>query len=302
MLIMQVKSSSFSARTGFNPLLSRLCPNYTVNPAYNSPMEKQHEIEPELERKPPRRVVNRDGKWGSVRPWLIFLVPHVWIAVVAPFAWFVIYLNAVAVQPISATVVSHHERQSRKKPLYSITCSIVSGGMTREGDCNVDETQYKSLQDGDTITVYALPWLPIFSPRLEKDTEKQLGILAFVSVWCLVWCGCCFSLVYAALVPPLRSRSLTRHGTPITGTLIDLKTSRGRSNAIYTVTYSYQIKCLEKKTNKTITGTFTHEFKIRNSDYQSALLLKGQQVTVLIDEKSPEKSILYAFSDYRAIN
>lgn len=265
-------------------------------------MEKSHSIEPELETKRPRRIVNRDGKWGSVRPWLIMLLPHVWVAVIAPFAWFLIFLNAVAVQPMAATVVSHHEHQSKKHPSYSITCSIVSDGVTKNGNCNVDKTQYESLKDGDTVTIYALPGVPMFSPRLEKDTGKQLAILGFISVWCLIWCGCCFSLVYAVLNQPLRSRFLTRHGAPITGTLTDLKTNRGRKNFNYSVTYTYQTKYADKKTNRKMSGNFNGEMKIRTSDYQSALLLKGQPVTVLIDEKNPKQSILYRFGDYQAVN
>lgn len=259
-------------------------------------------IEKELHRKPPRRVINRDGKWGSVRPWLLILLPHFWIAVIAPFVWFALLLDTFVALPIPGTVTAHRQQLGKKNNsvYYLLDYEFKTFNKTTKSFNQVDKTRYDSLKDGDQVTVYGLPWLPWFSPRLVKD--GNYGIFVFATVWCSIWCGCMFGILYAMLNQPLRCRYLTRSGTPILATINSIQTVRGQKSNAYKVCYTYQAKTIDKKSGKKISSQLNGTMTIRSADYSQALSLQGHQTTALIDDKNPYKSILYSFSDYRAIN
>lgn len=267
-------------------------------------METPPTIERELQRKPPRHIANRAGKWGIVRPWLFLLIPHFWIAVAAPIVFFALVLDTFVVEPIPGKVIAHHEYYSKKSDTtsYSITYEFTASGKSNKSSNTVAQSRYESLKDGDSVTVYAMPGFPWFMPRLQQESSTPIGILIFLAIWCLVWCGCMFSIAFVMLDQPLRSRALTKQGIPALATITNVQNNRGRRNDNYKVLYTYEAKIIDKKSNKKVSIHLNGNMRIKNSEYGTAMSLIGKQVTVLVDEKRPQRSILYPFSDYMAIN
>lgn len=264
-------------------------------------MDTPPAIEKELLRKPPRRVVNRNGKWGDFAPWLIFLLPHVWIAVIAPFAWLAFVANTFGAEPLPAKVTHRHQGHYKNKDTYTITYELDLNNKITKGHAKVDQSRYEALKDGDTLTVYTTRWLPWFSPRLEQDPVAMLPVLAFITVWCLIWCGAMFGIVFAILDQPLRSKYLAKNGIPILATITDVQVTKGRSSTNYQVLYEYDAKTVDKKSGKKVSTKFNGKMKITSINVYEAEELRGQQVTALIDEKNPKKSILYQFSSHQAV-
>lgn len=264
-------------------------------------MDKTPTIEKELLKKTPRSVVNRDGKWADFRPWLILLLPHVWIAIIAPFAWLGFVANAFGAQPFPAKVTSLSQGHSKNKSTYTVAYEIDVNNAITKGKARVGQSQYESMRDGDTITVYTTRWMPWFAPRLEKDPVTMLPVLAFLTVWCLLWCGAMFGIVFAMLDQPLRSKRLAKYGIPVLATVDELKSTQGRGSKNYEILYHYEAKAIDKKTGKKVLTKFNGKMAIKNTEVYTAEGLRGQQVTALIDEKNPKKSILYQFCAHQAV-
>ncbi|MBS1953281.1 MAG: hypothetical protein JST89_03790 [Cyanobacteria bacterium SZAS-4] len=258
-------------------------------------------IEKELLKKAPRRIVNRNGKWGDIAPWLILLLPHVWVAVIAPLAWLGIMANAFAAEPFAAKITNLHQGRYKNKDTYTIAYEFSVDNKVTKAHAKVDKSRFESLKDGDTITIYTARWFPWYAPRLEKDPTSMLPILAFLTVWCLIWCGAMFGIVFAVLDQPLRSKHLAKYGIPTLATVEEIRSMQGRTSKNYQILYKYEAKTVDKKTGKKITAKFNGKMTIKSMDVYEAEELKGQQVTVLIDEKSPKKSILYRFCAHQAL-
>lgn len=264
-------------------------------------MDTAPTIEKELLRKPPRKVVNRNGKWGDIAPWLILLLPHVWIAVIAPIAWLGFVVTAFGAEPFPAKVTSLRQVRVKNKDTYTIAYEIDINNAITKSNARVDQSRYESLKDGDTITVYTTRWLPWFAPRLEKNPVTMLPVLAFLTAWCLIWCGSMFGIVFAMLDQPLRSKYLTQYGIPVLATIDDVQATKGRSGRNYQIMYEYEAKTTDKKTGKKVTSRFDGRMAVKNFDVYQAEELKGQQVTALINEKNPRKSILYQFCAHKVV-
>ena len=264
-------------------------------------MDTPPTIEHELQRKPPRQIVNRNGKWGDVVPWLFLLIPHFWIAIIAPFAWFTFVINAFCAEPMPAKVTRHHMGHSKGNTTYRISYEIDSNNTITKGQGTVDKSQYDSLKVGDNLTVYTLRWMPWFSPRLEKDVSSVFAVLAFLTFWCLLWCGITFSVVFAMLDQPLRSKWLVKYGTPLLATIKEVQMTKGRNSNNYKLLYEYEAKTVDKKTGKKVTTKFNGKMSLKNSDASEAESLKEHQVTALIDDKKPQKSIVYRFCAHKAV-
>lgn len=258
-------------------------------------------IEKELLKKAPRRVVNRNGKWGDIAPWLILLLPHVWIAVIAPVVWLGFVVSAFGAEPFPAKVTNLHQGHSKKKDTYTIAYELNVDNKITKGHARVEKDRFDSLKDGETITVYTTRWLPWLAPRLEQDPVNMLPVLAFLTVWCLVWCGGMFGIVFAMLDQPLRSKRLAKCGIPLLATVNDIRPMQGRTSRNYQIVYAYEAKTVDKKSGKKVTAKFNGKMTIKNIDVYEAEEIKGQQVTVLIDEKNPKKSIVYRFSNHQAL-
>lgn len=211
-------------------------------------MEIPAVIEKELQKRPPRHVANRRGTWGEVAPWLFLLIPHFWVAIAAPILFFALVLDTFAVQPIPGKVTGHQVTYTKKSGTkYHVSYEFTDAGKLSKASSPVKLTRYESLKDGDAVTVYTLPGLPWFMPRLEQESSTPIGILIFLAIWCLIWCGCTFSVVFLMLDQPLRSKRLTKHGTPSLATITEVKNNRGRRNDNYKVFYTYEARTVDKK-------------------------------------------------------
>jgi hypothetical protein len=250
----------------------------------------------ELQRRPPRSARNREGKWGDLKPYLIFLVPHIWIAIAAPFVLFSLYYQAFAAEPLAGKVVSHATHHSKNGGgYYHLQGTFDIGEKQYNFDDTVSRAQYETAHDGDPITVYATRLNPS-SPRLKK--EADLGALLFATVWTFGWCGGCFAIIWVVLSQPLRSKSLVKIGIVTPGTLTGIREQRGKGSMTYYAKYSYSAKQNDKQTGRVSIGQFTGEMKLKNDSVASARSLIGKDVTVLMDEKNPKRSIIYQFCDH----
>jgi hypothetical protein len=259
-------------------------------------------IENELQRKPPRETQNRGGTWGALQPFLIFLLPHVWIAVIAPFVLVFIILDAIAAEPFPGQVTEHRTYVSRKGgTTQSISAEFKVGDKVYKANENVNQERYQSIHDGDPITVYALRTAPSFSPRFESNAQGAWGIVAFATFWTVTWCSITFSIVWVVISQPLRSRYLVKNGIAVTGKLNSVREDRSRNRITYKALYTYEAKQTDSKTGRVSFKTFEGKMAIPRAQYPSASESIGKSLTILIDEKNPKRSIIYQFCNHVAI-
>ena len=263
-------------------------------------MDEVVPIEPELQRAIPRLAQNRDGKWGEIRPWLVFLIPHVWIAVAAPIFFALILSVALFSEPFVGTVTAKSQHLSSKRVMqYSLGYKYNIDGKATSGESNVSSERYETTAVGDAITIYTLKMLPGFMPRLQYDSTVW-SVVVFAAVWTLIWCSITFVFVSTVIGQFLRSKWLVKNGAVTTATIDDVRSNRGRNGMRHQVIYSFRAKSTDAKTGKISMQNFEGRMTLRFSDLPLANELKGKKCNVIYDQNKPSRSVIYRFCQHIA--
>lgn len=253
------------------------------------------QIERELQRPIPREVKCRDGKWGAIRPFMVLLLPHTWIAVLAPFVLLILYVQAFFPDKVTATVIEQTRHLSKTRLSYSIKFKYKVDGKEYSGTQAVSEDIWNSLPEGQTVTVNTNRLAPAFEPSIE-GTRSDLFVIPFATLWATMWCGIMYAIVWNAIEPPLRSRSLCINGKAVKGELVKIEVRTGRSTS-HIAHYTYA--AIDRSTGRTSPVSFKRKFRCKSKFV--GLLQEGQPVTVLYDPAKPGKSIVYQLGEYAAL-
>ncbi len=265
-------------------------------------MESFLPAELELQRRAPRNAINRAGKFGDIKPFLIFLVPHVWIAAVAPFVLGYYIYNFCAAEPFEGTILSHSTyHNSKGSPVRYLEGEFKVDGKSYRTQYSVEDSLYESVKDGDKVKVLALRSNPAASSHLDGD-NSSIAALLFGTLWVAVWCTGTFAFLHFVLAQPLRSKKLVKNGTAVQGKLDELKITSGRNGNAYFALYSFPYRRLDPKTGRMEMATIKGKMKVSQANYAAAESNVGKNVTVLVDEKNPGCNIVYRYCDHEAVN
>jgi hypothetical protein len=254
-------------------------------------------IEPELQRATPRTVRCRRGNWGAITPFWILLLPHMWIAIVAPFCLLFFYSVVFLPARFEGSVVKHSTYTSRKSgEHYQLKIDYSSGGNTHSFSASVPFATYQDTPDGKTVTVLDSGLLPGIGPHLRTDGAVYAGV-AFATVWVTVWSGIMFAVAYGMWEPPLRSKSLCANGKAVEGKIVSTSQRATRRSTVYDVVYSYT--AIDRRTGRMTPTQFEKKEMLPKG--WAGRIQAGDTVTVLYDEKNPKRSIIYLSGDYAAV-
>jgi hypothetical protein len=262
---------------------------------YNDIMDS-HQIEPELQRATPREVHCRDGWWGTIRPLWIFLLPHTWIAVAAPFFLLTFYVEALFPDKLPGTVTGQSSYYSKSVLHHQVKYRFMVDDTPHTGTHNISDNEQEAYPVGREVTVKVLKFLPDFNPQLEGSNGDWV-VLPFATLWVTIWCGVMFPVMWMTIMPPLKSKHLCRIGKAVSGTVSNVETIYGsRGSATHCAHYSYSAP--DRSTGRMSEVTFNKKYRFPRR--MLGKVHQGQTVTILYDPDKPTNSIPYVLGDYAA--
>ncbi|HEY9793289.1 MAG TPA: DUF3592 domain-containing protein [Candidatus Obscuribacterales bacterium] len=262
---------------------------------YNENVDN-YQIEPELQRPTPRDVHCRDGFWGTVRPFWILLLPHTWIAIVAPFVLLVLYAQALLADKVPGTVIDQSSYHAKGALHYRVKYRFLVDNREHINTQNISESKQEAYPIGGSVNVRVFKYLPDFNPQLDGITTDQF-VLPFATLWVSVWCGVMFPLMWMSIMPAFKSRHLCRIGKAVGGQLLNIETVRGsKGGTTYYAHYSYPAR--DRSSGRTLDVVLNKKFRFPGRALDR--LHAGQTITILYDPDKPSNSIPYVLGDYAA--
>lgn len=263
-------------------------------------MKNAHIFERELKLSTPRQIKNRNGLVGAIKPFWWLILPHTWIAIAAPlvYAWLVISQISPEIRT-EARVINHYTSVSSKgNSSNNVVYRYNVNGLEREGTESVDSEIYNRIENGQNTIPIGLTRNPLDGAYVVTIPGNDTFLIVFGAVWCTVWCGAIGSIAWFSCSPALLSTKLVRSGIPAEGTITNTEIVLGsKRSRIPTIEFEYDAKYDDGglRRSKKFKG------KMKLSQKQFAEAHTGDIVTVLYDEKKPQRSVVYKFADHVAI-
>ena len=264
-------------------------------------MINEHIIERELRQTLPRRVRNKGGLWGALKPFWWVLLPHTWIAVVAPlvFVWMLLaeYLPEVRTQ---ATVTRHYTSASSKgKQSKHVVYKYTIKGHDYDNEESVPDDVYADVESGNQAVAIAASRNPLNGSYVAHipNHAMEAFMISFGTVWCTIWCACIGAFAWGSCGSFLRSSRLVSKGVAVGGKITEATMTKGSKGAqIPTINFTYEARVRDGglPRREACTG------KMRTNKKQFEEIHIGDVVTVLYDERRPHCSIVYKYSDHEA--
>jgi hypothetical protein len=259
-----------------------------------------HAFEPELDQPFPRRVVARDGCTYGCGLWLgrLFMLPHtlagLFILYLALRAT-VLYLGVLlAGTEIEGHITAKSERLGKKTTHYMADYAFAVNGDTYAAEMTVDVNEYAALREGQTIAVRA--WEP--SPHAAHWVRGFGGhpLAPVLAAWfgALFWNGFMGVITWFLYVAPWRKRRLVRYGVPTTGVVRAIAYCKDGKAEARRIEYEYT-----PGPSEVFGGRRSASVKVTPA--QAKEVKVGNVLTVLYDPRRPRRSVLYRFSDYKAL-
>lgn len=265
-------------------------------------MDNQHEIEPELKQVLPRKIKNKGGFMGVVRPFFWLLMPHTWIALLSPifFVWlFLGHYNPEV--KTDGTVVRHYTAYNRRgEQTHRVIYRYKVRGRDYWNDERVAPDVYDQFEKGKTaIKVEANHNLLErgYDAHIVLETDNNFPYI-FGALWCAIWYVAVSATAWGMCGPFLRSQYLVRAGYAVAGTVTDLKIKTGRrqGDRFPTISYTYDAQHVENGVPKSL--SCGSEMPVSQAQYDQTHV--GDTVTILYDAKKPKYSIVYKYADHVA--
>lgn len=260
-----------------------------------------HPFEPELDQPTPRRIAAREGcaygcgLWG-VR---LFCLPH---TLIGPFLAYqavralVLYLGVLwAGTEVDGTITHKDERPGKTGTYYTADYVFAVGGVEYTGHTQPDAETYAALQEGEPIRVRVWEAAPEDGHSWDGSEAGSLRTVGGLCFAALFWNAMISIIVWQFYVRPWRQRQLVRYGVPTAGVVRQVKAWPEKRGQAYRVRYEY-------------TPGPSDLFEERQSGSvrvwppnSAADVKAGDVLTVLYDPRRPRRSVLYRFSDYKAV-
>jgi hypothetical protein len=268
----------------------------------------EHHFEPELAQPPPRPVQRRGGWQSGCGLWFLrlFLLPHtlagVWLLAMAT-ASTVLWVGVLLLgTEVAGNVVRKTEHRSRKGGVYrEVEYSFLVDGVEYTGKVSPDADGYAALQEGQPITVRALPWAPGGGDSIggfgRRHWPRMPGCSPFWDVtwfWfiALFWNGILSVFLWQAYVRPWFQRRLLRHGLPATGVVLQARSGTNRGTRFLRVRYEYTPAPGDAGADRLYAGSVTA------TGPGFPAFEEGDELTVLYDPRRPRRSVPYRLADY----
>lgn len=222
--------------------------------------------------------------------WIVQVIVLVFMAL--PFA---LLLNSIltasvliAGQNVDALVINKRTHSGEDGPLYAVEYKYASGGQQYQGQADVSKKIYDNFQIGDQTPVRLLPALPHPGEILIINQVGSGLCAGFFFVFAVVWIILLTNLLTLNALEPFIASRVFRKGIVTAGKLIQMDWSREKKGT-RKLWYEYTVKA------KGYVGTV--EIMEQSGDQPSI----GELVNVIYDQKNPNRSVLYRYSDFKLV-
>ena len=254
------------------------------------------QLEAELQKSPPRRVVSRAAKAGcGARLGAPFLGCGLLAMFVLGFflsLWAGLALLILPFGSTSTGIITAHQLTRGHSPRYGDSESYMlsfefrpgAGAAKYSGEWPVNGATFTRLQDGDEAIVRYLPLAPGLRPMLEEGVSPWFHILFLgpLGLLLLVVGG----LPLLAMLPPSRAgKRLVQRGAATAGVIV--KSDAGK------VIFCFRV-------NNATGETRIIEVEQRRGAGDWSWLNAGAVATVLFDTRRPNRALIYRLGQWRA--
>jgi hypothetical protein len=258
-------------------------------------------FESELNGPTPRPVRYRDGWNAGCGLWCVrlFTLPHTIVGITVLCIAIASTGQFAAVgllgKSYEGKIVKKDDSRSTKGTRhYYVQYTYDVDGRGYRGEVKVTKDRFDEMREGDAITVRAWDVMPDSGqwPRVPGHLPiEDLGGKWFFAVF---WNGLMSVFLWMVYVRPWRQRQLVRIGIPTQGIIRDVNTYTNKGTKNYVLKYEYAVPATEEQPGQVLHGRLTSTVKA------AAGANRGDVVTVLYHPQKPRRSLLYAYSDYRA--
>jgi Protein of unknown function (DUF3592) len=263
-------------------------------------------FEPELNQPVPRRLTARHGWDHGCGLWAVrlFILPH---TLAGPFLIFLALSRIVlclgvllAGTDVEGRIVRKIETQGKKGPHYSAEYVYTVDGADYTATTSMGVEEYMATRAGQTFNV------KVFAPGVEAGHWPDVG--NFSPIWdvvghcfiALFWNGILSVFLYHLYYWPWRQRWLVRWGRATQGIVRKVETWQSKGTHVR-VKYEYAVLPGEIF-GRVLTRSVTATGKVAEAltGKGTVRLKAGDVVTVLYNLRRPQRSLVYALSDYKA--
>lgn len=259
-------------------------------------------FEPELDQPIPRRVSPREGGCAhgcALWPIRLFILPH---TLVGPFLIFqalsriVLCLGVLfAGMDVEGRIVRKIESRGKKGTHYSAEYVYTVNQMEYPGSVSMGAEEYAATREGQTFNV------KVFVPGVEGGHWPGAG--NYSPAWdvfglciaALFWNGLLSVFLYHLYYRPWRHRWMVRRGLPAAALVREVRQWSNKGTKMVRVHYDYVVPPNEHSPGGVFSG------KMTGSGPRVDEVAIGI-ITVLYSPRRPEKSLVYALADFRAIS